>query len=119
MTRIAVTGSRKCRARASVYKALERALSEHPDFHLVVGYDPKDQKFQGLDEIAAQWAMERGVPLTCYPADWARYGNPAGPIRNRLMAISGLKKCIAFPGGKGTANMIEQCEKAGVPVERV
>jgi ABC-type Fe3+-hydroxamate transport system substrate-binding protein len=26
---------------------------------------------------------------------------------------------VAFPGGRGTANMIEQAEQAGVPVRRI
>lgn len=51
-----------------------------------------------------------------YRADWARYGNSAGPIRNQQMLDTGLDMLLAFPGGNGTANMIGICEGAGVPV---
>lgn len=74
----------------------------------------------GADGLARQWCRERGVEFVSYPAAWRRLGNRAGPIRNKEM----LDEChpdmvIAFPGGRGTANMIMQAEKVGVRVERM
>jgi len=55
-----------------------------------------------------------------FPADWSRHGKSAGPIRNRQMLIEGRPDIVvAFPGGKGTANMIKQAVEAGVKVELV
>ena len=39
----------------------------------------------GVDTSADEWAAVNGVPVVGFPADWTRYGNGAGPIRNRHM----------------------------------
>lgn len=54
-----------------------------------------------------------------FPADWEKYGKAAGPIRNKQMLEEGKPDLvIAFlaPDSKGTKNMIEQAQKAGVDV---
>ena len=72
----------------------------------------------GADKMAEEWARDHGVPVERHPADWNAHGSAAGPIRNRQMAeAAGL--LIAFPGGRGTANMIEEARKRGVEVEVV
>ena len=75
---------------------------------------------RGADTLAGEWAKARGVPVQEFPADWKRYGNAAGPIRNQQMLREGKPDVvIAFPGGRGTANMIEQARCFGVPVVQV
>ena len=55
-----------------------------------------------------------------YPADWDTHGRGAGPIRNKQMLEEGKPDLvIAFPGGKGTANMIGQAKEAGIPVREI
>jgi hypothetical protein len=57
-----------------------------------------------------------------YPADWEKHGKAAGPIRNKQMLDEGKPDLvIAFlaPNSRGTKNMIEQAQKAGVPVKIV
>ena len=50
-----------------------------------------------------------------FPADWAKHGKAAGPIRNAEMLTEFLPDYIvAFPGGKGTADMLRKAEKARV-----
>ncbi|MDH5451742.1 MAG: DUF2493 domain-containing protein [Paracoccaceae bacterium] len=72
---------------------------------------------RGADLLAAEWADSRNIPSLEYRADWQRYGNGAGPIRNRRMLDEGRPGLvIAFPGGLGTANMCEIAEKAGINV---
>jgi len=74
----------------------------------------------GADQLSALWPSSRGVKLMPFPADWSRHGKSAGPIRNRQMLIEGRPDIVvAFPGGKGTANMIKQAVEAGVKVELV
>jgi hypothetical protein len=75
---------------------------------------------RGADSIGGQWAVFRGVPVVVYPADWARHGRSAGPIRNALM-LREFKPTIviAFPGGKGTAHMVGIARAAGVRVEEI
>jgi hypothetical protein len=86
----------------------------------------------GADRLARSWAISRGVPHTTVKARWfdvdrpgavvrrGRYGlydAAAGAIRNGKMLDLEPERVVAFPGGTGTANMIEQARAAGVPVE--
>lgn len=75
---------------------------------------------KGADSLADQWAVVNWVPFEEYPADWEKYGRSAGHIRNQQMLDEGKPDVvIAFPGGRGTANMIERARKAGVEVIEV
>ena len=70
---------------------------------------------KGADRMAGTFAEVHGWGLEVYPADWERYGKSAGPIRNKQMLEEGKPDLvIAFPGGRGTANMKRLAEKAGV-----
>jgi hypothetical protein len=82
----------------------------------------------GADNLAADFVKShRGshtlfgnISERAYPADWKTHGRAAGPIRNRLMLTSESPHVIiAFKGGNGTADMIQQGKKAGVPVYEV
>jgi ribA/ribD-fused uncharacterized protein len=79
---------------------------------------------RGADTLAGAWATRVGVFVEPYPAPWRLYDSPgkniAGFIRNAAM-IRGprIARCIAFPGGNGTADMVKSCEKAGIPVTLV
>jgi hypothetical protein len=60
----------------------------------------------GADSLAKTWAAKRGVPCARFPALWNIEGKSAGPKRNRRM-FSGFEPdgTVAFPGGRGTADM--------------
>lgn len=74
----------------------------------------------GADSLAGEWAAERGVELVIYPANWAGHGAGAGPRRNRrMLAHAKPDLVIAFPGGKGTADMVRVARDAGVRVMEV
>lgn len=70
----------------------------------------------GADRMAGRWAENADVKCTAVPADWKRYGRSAGPIRNAEMLKKDIDIVVAFPGGRGTADMINRAEKAGVKV---
>lgn len=75
---------------------------------------------RGADQLAGLWADSRGVEHLKFPADWERLGRKAGPIRNQQMLREGRPDLvIAFPGGRGTANMIQQARAANVEVIEV
>ena len=72
---------------------------------------------RGVDSIAAEWAREMGIEVLPFPADWETHGKAAGPIRNRRMLVGGKPDIVvAFPGGRGTADMVRQAKAAGVQV---
>lgn len=110
MIRVACTGGRDYNDQARVFRILDRLLSIRKDFVVVVG----DAK--GADNLVRQWCKVRNVPVEVFYADWKKHGLGAGPIRNKEMLESGLDMLIAFPGGKGTQNMISICKKVGIVV---
>lgn len=74
----------------------------------------------GADRMAGDWAAVRGLPEIRVPANWGFYKNAAGPIRNGWMLTFCKPDVVAaFPGGNGTANMVDQARKAGVRVIEV
>ncbi|WP_441235681.1 SLOG family protein [Bradyrhizobium sp. 930_D9_N1_4] len=112
--RVLVCGGRDYDDREQLFRVLDVAHMANPIVCLIHG------AARGADALAADWALERDVLCNAYPADWGAHGNTAGPIRNRKMLEVGKPHIvIAFPGGKGTANMIKQSDAAGVPVVRV
>lgn len=75
---------------------------------------------KGADTYVGLWSKVFQIPYSSYPADWDKYGKAAGPIRNQQMLDSEkVDLVVAFPGGKGTANMISLARKAGIPVQIV
>jgi hypothetical protein len=71
----------------------------------------------GLDSVAYLIARGMGFATEVYPANWREHGRAAGPIRNRQMAeLDDVFKVIAFPGGRGTANMVKTADARAIPV---
>jgi len=66
---------------------------------------------RGADKLGETIAAELNIPVKRFPADWAKYGRAAGPIRNGCMANYG-DALLAFPIGqsRGTRNMIKQMQ---------
>lgn len=75
---------------------------------------------RGADRLAREWADRWHVPVETYEADWENQGSFAGPARNRRMLDEGKPDLvIAFPGGRGTADMVRKARKAGVEVVEI
>lgn len=75
---------------------------------------------KGADTEAGLWAESEGITPLVYKAEWKKYGKSAGPRRNAIMLRDGKPDIvIAFPGGKGTENMVTLARSHGVPVIRV
>lgn len=71
----------------------------------------------GADSLADFYGKNDNLIIQRYPADWKKYGRSAGYKRNAQMLEEGKPDLvIAFPGGKGTAMMIDIARKAGVEV---
>ena len=74
---------------------------------------------RGADYLARQWAVVHGVRHVVYAAEWQVHGKAAGPIRNGKMLTEKPDLVLAFPGGRGTADMVRQARAAGVAVREV
>ena len=74
----------------------------------------------GVDKASTDWAIINFVPFKEYKADWKTHGKAAGPIRNQQMLDTEKPDVvIAFPGGKGTRDMINRANKANIRVIEV
>lgn len=109
--RVLVCGGRTYHDRARLFAVLDAAHEANPIAVLIHG------AAQGADELANDWAHERGVPCDYFCADWKAHGKNAGPIRNRMMIDHGKPDIVvAFPGGRGTADMVRQAKDRGIPI---
>jgi hypothetical protein len=80
----------------------------------------------GADNEAMIWAQSmdglggKRIRHAPFAADWNRHGKAAGPIRNQRMIDEGKPDLVvAFPGGRGTADMVKRAKAAGVEVIEV
>jgi UDP-N-acetylmuramoylalanine-D-glutamate ligase len=72
---------------------------------------------KGADALGQEWAKSKGIAVSAYYADWAKHGKAAGPLRNQRMVDEAKPDLVvAFPGGRGTADMVSRAKKAGISV---
>lgn len=73
----------------------------------------------GADRLARDSALYWGLEVRPFPADWAKHGKAAGPIRNRQMLDEEPDLVIAFQrnGSRGTQDTIDKARRRGIPVE--
>lgn len=75
---------------------------------------------KGADTCAVNWAVINWCHVDEYRAEWDKYGKRAGYIRNQQMLDEGKPDLVvAFPGGRGTAMMVDIARKAGVEVREI
>lgn len=73
----------------------------------------------GADALVDDWAMARGLPVLRAPANWKFHGKAAGHWRNATLAALNPRLVIAFPGGRGTADMVQKSRNKGFAVIEV
>lgn len=111
--RVLITGGRDFSDRALLNKVLERLHAQHAFTVLIHG------DASGADRLSGEWAASKGIQVEARPADWKKHGRAAGPIRNSQMLDEKPELVIAFPGGKGTADMVRKAKQAGLEVVMV
>lgn len=109
--RVLVCGGRDYSDKHHVFFALNRLHNERPVKVIIHGCA------SGADRLAGEWAAWWGLSEMRFYPEWGKHGRAAGPIRNREMLDEGKPDLVvAFPGGKGTANMVKQARERGVRV---
>ena len=72
----------------------------------------------GADKLGERYALEHGYKFERHSANWIKYGNRAGPKRNKQMAeISDFIICFWDEKCKGTKSMIEYAKKYKKPLK--
>lgn len=112
-----VVGSRSITDYELIKRKLDFMLSNHKDIVIVSG------GAAGVDTCAKQYAQEKGYFYKEFPAEWKKYGNKAGYIRNAEMhayiAKQKSRGCVAFWDGvsKGTKHNFALAEKHQTPIK--
>lgn len=101
--KIAVVGSRTFSDRQNLYDV----LSQYQKIDLIISGGAN-----GADKIAEAYAKDKGIKTKIFLPDWAKYGNSAGIIRNKLI-VESCDLLIAFWDGesKGTRFSIDYAKK--------
>ena len=108
--KILVTGDRNW---TNVLRVREVLATLPPDTVLVHG------AARGADTIAETVAKSLGFTILRYPAQWKKFGRPAGPIRNREMLDKNkdIDIVIGFhndiENSKGTKDMLDYAKSRG------
>jgi aspartokinase-like uncharacterized kinase len=114
MTRVLVCGGRDYSDIVRVFSVLDK-LHREAEIDCIIEGGAK-----GADRLALEWAGQSSVPVETYEADWENQGSFAGPARNKRMLDEGKPDLvIAFPGGRGTADMVRKARRAGVEVVEI
>jgi len=110
--RVLVCGGRDYGDEPAVFGALDALRQRHGRLTIIQGGAP------GADALARKWAsIQTSVHLINEPADWKTHGRAAGPIRNQRMLDEHKPDLVlAFPGGRGTSDMVRRAKAAGVEV---
>lgn len=74
----------------------------------------------GADRLAERWAQHERIPVCVFPANWQFLGRKAGPLRNQAMLdFAKPHLVVAFPGGRGTEDMVNRAIAAGLPIMEI
>ena len=113
--KLIIAGSRHLDPRL-VYMAIEFALRDRYQIDEVVS----GRASRGTDKVGEQWALDHGIPVRPFPADWKKFGLSAGHIRNAAMADYGDHLLLVWDGkSRGSRGMKECMIKRGKPYEEV
>lgn len=127
MTRVLVTGGRHFTYRQYVFRRMALLAQSYKIAVIIHG------AASGADRLAAEWAKSVNIPTLPFQADWRNISHPKAKVRMDSRGIaydatSGIRRnqtmldvgrpdlVIAFPGGPGTADMVQRAKKAGIPV---
>ncbi len=126
--RVIVTGGRDYQDKEVVWGTLDRIHREgYFQWQQTVPVGPRNIvwiitgacPYGGADLLAENWAKENEVNYIGYPAKFKTgpRGKAEGPYRNAGMAeYAEASLVVAFPGGRGTANMIAEAKIRGIPI---
>ncbi len=74
----------------------------------------------GADEMGRRWAQKMAIHEHGYPAQWQLQGKSAGPKRNQdMIEREKIDLVVAFPGGRGTADMVARARAANIEVAEI
>lgn len=111
--KVLICGDRNWHDRDLIHEWLEKLVE--------MGYDTViEGEARGADSIARDEGKGMNLTVLPFPADWSRYHQGAGPIRNRLMLDECPDLVVAFHDNiarsKGTRNCVLEADGRGIEV---
>lgn len=112
--RVLICGGRHYCNQTFFKQMLDHIQKDQGPFTLIIQGGAK-----GADYLAHLYAAKNGIKEEIYNAEWDKYGNAAGAIRNAQMLKEGKPDLVvAFPGGSGTEDMVKKAKRANVAVRQ-
>lgn len=108
--KLIIAGGRDYELTAQDFHRLIDIRQRHNIKEIVSGACPTGADVGG-ETFAAEWE----IPVRRFPADWAKWGKRAGPIRNAQMAEYADAVAL-FPGGRGTESMMREAISQGLRI---
>jgi len=109
--RVLVCGGRDYNNEKKVFEILSKINKDTPIDCIITGGST------GADMSGTFWGRKFCNHVEVYYAEWDKYGRAAGPIRNqKMLEESKPDMVVAFPGGRGTADMIYRAGLAKVKI---
>ena len=108
--RVVVAGSRNFDDYDKLSAELDKFLAGKKNVVIVSG------TARGADRMGEQYAAEHGYKIDQFPAEWGKYHQGAGPIRNLLM-VKTSDAVVAFWDNQssGTRNIIDCARQENIP----
>jgi hypothetical protein len=111
MTKVIIAGGRNIKDYNLVVAAIEESGWKDQITEVVSG------GADGVDKLGERWAMDNLLYVRRFNADWKRWGNRAGPIRNLEMAKYADALILVWDGeSKGSKSMKRHAENEGIPI---
>lgn len=115
MFRLLISGSRDWELEEILRMKIIQKWIEHPDLVVVFGDCPTGADAQAK-KFCEEYDLSHEDP---YEAEWGKYGNGAGPIRNQRMVDTKPDYALFFmtPNSRGTKDCLRRAIEAGIPYE--
>lgn len=110
--KVIVCGGRDYENWQHVHSTLNELHKARKITHIIHGNAP------GADTHGGCWARKNGVQEVVCASNWDKYGTRGGPIRNQAMLQLVPDLVLAFPGGRGTSDMMRQADEGCFHVVR-
>ena len=112
--RLVVAGSRGFDSYERLSEELDKYLSGRTNVTIISG------TARGADRLGEKYAQEHGYKIEQVPAQWAKYHQGAGPIRNKQMVKTADAVLVFWDNeSSGTRNIIECARAENIPCKVV
>lgn len=115
--RLLIAGSRDFEGYTYLNSCVSKFIKEHMDKNITI----VSGNARGADKLGEKFAIDNGIKLRKFPADWVKFGKSAGFIRNnQMLEYIQEPNCecavLAFWDGKshGTKHMINEARKRNI-----